>query len=290
MKKIGGSATIEEHRGALYELLLEFDRVCRELEINYTLFAGTLLGAVRHKGFIPWDDDLDVAMLREDYEKLLKYSDSILNKEKFFLQKEFSKHFPMFFSKLRMNNTTCLEKYHPKDLKTHLGVYIDIFPCDNARNTKFGRKIQFFASKVVIAKSLWQRGYETNSIKKKAFMQICRFLPTAPFLKTVKNERNKNSRFVHSFFAAASEYGKNLYLREWILNVERMKFEEGEFLASSEYDKLLSTMYGSYMTLPSEEERSCKVHAVKVDLNNSYEKYIEWHKEQEFDVLTKSIR
>ena len=91
MKENCTGATLEEHQGALYELLLEFDRVCKKLGISYTLFSGTLLGAVRHKGFIPWDDDLDVAMLREDYEKFLKHCDDILNKEKFFLQKELKK-------------------------------------------------------------------------------------------------------------------------------------------------------------------------------------------------------
>ena len=283
-------ATLEEHQGALYELLLEFDRICQKIGVSYTLFSGTLLGAVRHKGFIPWDDDLDVAMLREDYEKFLKHFDDILNKEKFFLQKEFSEHFPMFFSKLRMNNTTCLEKYHPKDSATHLGIYIDIFPCDNAAGTNLGRKIQFLASKVVIAKSLWRRGYETNSIKKKIFMKICYCLPMTPFLKIVKNKKRKNSPVVHSFLAAASVYDKNIYPRKWISDVERLRFEDGEFLASSQYHELLSTMYGQYMIIPPEEERKCKVHAIKVDLNNSYEEYALWHKEQNFDILTHSIR
>ncbi len=290
MQETDVNNTLQEHQKALYELLEEFDRVCRELNINYTLFSGTLLGAVRHKGFIPWDDDLDVAMLREDYEKFLQYADSILNKQKFFLQKEFSKHFPMFFTKLRINNTTCLEKYHPKDPKSHLGIYMDIFPCDNAANTEFGRKIQFLASKVVIAKSLWKRGYETNSIKKKLFMRICCCLPTKPFLSIVKALKNKNSTFVHSFFGASSKYEKNIYPRNWFSDIIEMKFEDATFLATAQYDELLSIMYGDYMTLPSEEERKCKIHAIKVDTNNSYEQYYQWHKKQNFDILSRSIR
>ncbi len=171
-------ATLKEHQDALLSLLVEFDRVCKKLDIPYVLFAGSLLGAVRHQGFIPWDDDLDVMMLREDYDRLLREGDRVLDRERFYLQKEFTEHWPMFFSKLRLNGTTCLEKFHPRDEKIHQGVYMDIFPCDCARQSELGRKLQFAASKVVIAKSLAIRGYDTHSKKKKLFMSLCQILPT----------------------------------------------------------------------------------------------------------------
>ena len=152
------SASLREHQDACLILLKEFDRVCKLLNIRYVLFAGTLLGAVRHKGFIPWDDDLDILMFRSDYERFLLEAEKHLNRDLFFLQKEFSNHWPMFFSKLRLNRTTCLEKYYPKDLQEHNGIYIDIFPCDNAAKTAFGRKLQFASSKIIIAKSLYKRG------------------------------------------------------------------------------------------------------------------------------------
>ena len=166
MAQSAETAPIRDHQQALYSLLSEFDRVCRELDIPYILFAGTMLGAVRHQGFIPWDDDLDVILLRKDYERLMKEADGVLNREKFFLQKEFSPQWPMFFSKLRLNNTACLEKYHPKDPESHQGVYMDIFPCDNAAGSSLGQRLQFAASKVVIAKSLDKRGYEAGSLAK----------------------------------------------------------------------------------------------------------------------------
>ena len=143
------SCDLKRHQHALYTLLCEFDRVCKKLNIPYVLFAGSMLGAVRHEGFIPWDDDLDVMMLRQDYEFFLQNADKYLDTDRFYLQKEFSEHWPMFFSKLRLNGTTCLEKYHPKDEKIHQGVYIDLFPCDNAAKGKWGRKLQFFASKAI---------------------------------------------------------------------------------------------------------------------------------------------
>lgn len=165
-------ATLKEHQEALYRLLRMFDSICQKHNISYTLFAGTMLGAIRHQGFIPWDDDLDVMMLREDYERFLKLAQTELDSEVYFLQKEFSEHWPLFFSKLRLNNTACLEKYHPKDPCIHQGVYIDIFPCDNASDNSFIRKMQFLASKIVIAKALYKRGYETDSTKEDIYEHV----------------------------------------------------------------------------------------------------------------------
>ena len=171
---------IAGHQKVLKELLLEFNRVCEKHNIKYILFSGTAIGAIRHKGFIPWDDDLDVAMLRTEYERFLEVAPKELNSE-YYLQAEFSEHWPLYFSKLRKNNTTCLEKYHPKDKKIHQGIYIDIFPIDNASNNKFLRKVQFLSSKVVLAKAFYRRGYDTDSVVKKIFIAMCRFLSLKPF-------------------------------------------------------------------------------------------------------------
>ena len=94
-----------EERSGLQEMLLqilrEFDRICRKHKIQYMLFAGSAIGAARHKGFIPWDDDIDVAMLRPEYERFMAVAQSELDEKIYYLQKEFSAHWPIFFSKLR---------------------------------------------------------------------------------------------------------------------------------------------------------------------------------------------
>lgn len=283
------TAAHRAHQQALLVLLREFDRVCKALDIPYVLFAGTMLGAVRHQGFIPWDDDLDVMMLREDYDRFLREAELVLDREKFFLQKEFSEHWPMFFSKLRLNNTTCLEKYHPKDPKIHQGVYMDIFPCDNAADSRLGQKLQFYASKVVIAKSLDKRGYETNSMAKKVFMGVCRLLPRAPFLRIAKGSK-KQGAIVHSFFGGARSLEKNIYLRAYFQQRTALPFEGDAYPVPKDYDALLRLLYGDYMSLPAPEERQIKQHAILVDLNNSYEIYDGYRDGMTFDVHTRSIR
>ncbi len=282
------SKALSEHQKALLQLLTEFDRVCRKLNIPYTLFAGTMLGAVRHQGFIPWDDDLDVIMRRADYERFLAGAEEILDTETFFLQKEYSAHWPMFFSKLRLNGTTCLEKFHPRDHAMHQGVYMDIFPCDNAASTEFGRRIQFLASKVLIAKSLYARGYDTDSALKKCFMALCRLLPAKPFRRIVC--RNKEGDMLHGFLAAGSDYRRNVYPARWFRDCEEMLFEDGFYSVSAAYDEILIALYGDYRRIPSPEERGCKEHAILVDLNQSYEEYEHYRDNMTFDVKTRSIR
>ena len=282
------TATLKEHQMALTALLREFDRICQKLNIPYVLFAGTLLGAVRHQGFIPWDDDLDVVMLRENYERFLREADSVLDREKFFLQKEFSEHWPMFFSKLRLNNTTCLEKMHPKDPDCHQGVYMDIFPCDYASGNIIGQKIQFYASKVVIAKALDRRGYDTDSILKKIFMFGCRLLPEKPFLQIAKGKAG--SGFVHSFFGAGSSFHKNVFSERYFRERTTAGFEGFSYPIPRDYHSLLSVLYGDYMVIPSAENRQCKQHAILVDLNRSYEEYAHYRDGMKFDVYTRSIR
>ena len=274
----------------LLQLLSEFDRICRKHKIKYILFAGSAIGAARHKGFIPWDDDIDVAMLRTEYDRFMAVARAELDEKTYYLQKEFSAHWPMFFSKLRVNNTACIERYVPKDPKVHQGVYIDIFPVDNLSDSKWAAKLQFAASKVVIAKSLDRRGYLTDSKKKKLFMMLCRALPNKPMLLFAQKRKKTDGKNVHSFFAAASKYGKNIFPRKWFTEIAELEFEGEKFPVSKHYHEMLTKIYGDYLRMPTEEERRCKVHGEIVDLENSYEMYIEAQKKMKISEYSKSIR
>lgn len=289
LPQAGEHATLQEHQQALYALLCEFDRVCNALDIPYYLFAGTLLGAVRHQDFVPWDDDLDVVMRRQDYARFLKEAPALLDPEIFYLQGEFSDHWPMFFSKLRLQGTTCLEKYHPKDPLIHQGVYMDIFPCDNAYGSGFARKMQFLCSKVVIAKGLDREGYVTDSKKKKLFMALCRVLPRAPFHRFVRGPK-KTGYWLHCFLGGASKLSKSVFPSACFAECERLSFRDGQFSAPAGYDELLTVLYNEYMVLPPEEERKCKQHAILVDLKNSHEKYRNYRDGMTFETKTRSIR
>lgn len=277
------------HQLALLGMLKEIDRICRKHDISYMLFAGTALGAQRHGGFIPWDDDLDVILLRPAYQKLLCVAPQELDGQ-YFLQEEFSAHWPMFFSKLRLNGTTCMEKFHPRDPLMHQGVYIDIFPCDALADNGTLRRLQFAAAKLVIAHALDRRGYLTDSRVKKAAMALSRYLPTQRLHRFVTQVGAEDSQKVHSFFGASSRYEKSVYPRRWFEETVLCSFEDGLFPVSAHNEALLTQLYGDWQRIPTPEERACKEHAQIVDLNCSWEKYLEQQKTMEINTYSRSIR
>ncbi len=280
---------LQLHQQAMLKILEEIDRICRKHHIPYMLFAGSALGAIRHQGFIPWDDDLDVLFLREDYKRFLTAAKAEIDDGVFCLQEEFTSEWPMFFSKLRLNGTTCLEKYHPK-FPHHQGVYVDIFPCDNAYESGFLRKFQFYISKIIIAKALDKRGYDTDSAKKKAIMAACRILPLKLLCRICQARGQRESSLVHVFLGGGANYQKSVFPRTWIAEKRDGVFEGGTYPVPTHYDELLTTLYGDYRRIPAEDERSVKEHTILVDLEHSYETYEHYRDNMTFRTFTRSIR
>lgn len=290
VKTLKQQTEIKAHQLLLLEMLKDIDIVCKKHQISYQLFAGTALGAVRHHGFIPWDDDVDIIMPRSEYERFFNEAAKDFDETLYYIQRENSAHWPMPYSKLRRNDTTCIEKYHPKDLKTHQGVYVDIFPCDNLSDCTLMRRVQFYVSKIIIANSLYARGYETNSVTKKLFMQVCRIFSPKGLKAICIRKKDQKSQMVHTFFGAGSKYEKNIFPRIWITQSVEIQFEDGVFPVSAHYDELLTKLYGNYHVLPSLEERECKEHVAILDLEHSYVEHLSELRNMHFDVLSRSIR
>ena len=122
------------------DILKEFISVCQKLELNYFLLGGTLLGAVRHQGFIPWDDDIDIGMLRKDYEIFISKAPALLPSHLFLQTNVSDPAWYANFSKIRNNNTTFIET-SSAHLPIHHGVYIDIFPLDDYPENKIKQKV-----------------------------------------------------------------------------------------------------------------------------------------------------
>ena len=122
---------ILQHMHSLHLILAdEVKRICEKHNIRYFMIAGTLLGAVRHKGFIPWDDDMDFGMLRNDYDKFVSVCAAEIDENKFYLQTDKKdKYYTFNFAKLRLCGTKVIESFS-FDVQTNQGIYIDIFPID----------------------------------------------------------------------------------------------------------------------------------------------------------------
>lgn len=256
----------------LVAILDDFDKFCQTNNLRYSLAYGSILGAVRHKGFIPWDDDLDVMMTRENYNKFLLLCK---NNEKYTLQKE-QIDYPLYFSKLRKNKTTFIEniRYRKKWTNIHQGIYIDIFPVDKVSKNKIQRLFQSCFSNILISQSLFFRGYQTKSVKKQIFTILAAlFYPCKDMMFKFITKFNTKTKF--DFYCCFLGDRKKVYMnRNWFKKIKKIDFEGRRFSCISEPQKYLESAYGNWKELPSLKEREGKIHAKIFDTLKDYKEFI----------------
>ncbi len=254
------------------EMLIEVDRICKKCNIQYNIIAGTLLGAIRNGGFIPWDDDADIAMLRIEYEKFRKVCKEELDTSRFeFQDHRNTKGYRWGYGKIRRKDTLFLRE-HQEHMPYFQGVFIDIFPLDGVPDNYCLRAIKNFEC-FCIRKILWAKVgkiAEKNYIKRKVYEVLDRIPEEKVFHYyhlMVRNANKKESRMVRilMFPTPNTEWG---YYRSWYENSADIVFEEVTFQGIQDYKAYLTFKFGDYMKLPPVEER--KVHPVsKLKLLNT---------------------
>lgn len=243
------------------EILDEIDRICKKHKIKYFLVGGTLLGAVRHKGFIPWDDDIDISMLREDYDKFI---DICLNtnelSEKYFLHcDETDENYWLPFIKVRKNNTTFNEKF-VKDYDTHKGIFVDIFPYDNFKKQKsFFQKLRGFIVRNIADTIFCKKGFKKiENCRRKTAVKIMSLLSIKRLKKIRDNlllmSNNKNTEYIVSLCGAYNVESETLK-KDLIFPLKKIEFEGKKYPCFKNPDYYLSRIYGDYMKLPPEDKR-----------------------------------
>lgn len=240
------------------QILKDVAILCHKYNIVYYLIGGTLLGTIRHKGFIPWDDDIDIAMMREDYEKFLSVSNEL--GDRYCVQNKHSdKRVSVSFTKIRLNNT-----YYPErgtiNSGIHSGIFIDIFPLDFIDPKKVVRNaLSSFAIKFLSLLSLYKGGYRFRRYRILNFVLI--LFSGMSFERInkisnwyVKSITKKKTHFVTSLF---SGYGyKRQILPSYVYGLGRnLFFEDSEFTVPSHYDFYLVHLFGEYANLPPENKR-----------------------------------
>jgi len=257
------------------EILKVFDRFCREHNLKYSLYAGSLLGAVRHKGFIPWDDDLDVCMPRSDYEQLIILWEQ--NKpEGYVLQnKENSPSFPQSFTKIRKDHTTFLQS--KKEIgRYHTGIFLDVFPIDRMPNGLLNQSVYKWNC---MKYQLYTRGFvppKGNAIIKAGCALLLACMPESLREKSrnrcLKQLTKYNDR--HDFQTVAIETMSSIlkpFPSDMLDEYTELPFENGEFMCFADWDEHLRRKFGDYMQLPPEEERGWKHHPILIDFERNYE-------------------
>jgi lipopolysaccharide cholinephosphotransferase len=249
------------------ELLKEFDRVCRLHNIPYVITDGTMLGAIRHGGFIPWDDDADVCMLREDYERFKKEAMKDLDPDLCFFQDNTTDpYYRWGYAKLRRVGTQHV-RVGQEHLKCKTGVFIDIMPYDDIPNSLIGQLFQNFYC-YCCRKILWSEVGKMNSLGlKKQWFRLLSHISIDSVYKALKlytdRSRNDSPNRVRLllFIPPGREYTKKPLndrygmTKRWIEERTEYTFDGLKVYGPLDYDGFLTWKYGDYMKLPPEDQR-----------------------------------
>ncbi len=250
------------------DILLELDRICRKHKIRYWLSAGTLIGAVRHGGFIPWDDDLDVRMMRGEYERFCKVCETELDTERFFLQNyKTDPEYRWFYAKMRRKGTEYL-RAGQEAIKCMSGVSIDIFVVDNVPDNPISKKIFTLIRRGCI-KTLWSvvGVTEDPSRWKRLLYRGLRHVDKMVPLTIMEHLAGWANKKKTTGNCCIGFYKKNPYIPKgdpdvltmpqtsWLEESFEIEFEGFMFYTFKGYKEALRFSYGDYMDLPPEEKR-----------------------------------
>lgn len=248
------------------EMLVDFDRVCRKHNIDYVISSGTMLGAVRHKGYIPWDDDADIMMLREDYEKFKTVINDLNPDICFFQDHTTDPQYRWGYGKLRRTGTEYV-RVGQEHLKCKTGIFVDVFPYDDIPKSTIGQIIQdvyCFCCRKILWAEVGKKVY--NGFWKYWFKMLS-YIPTTIVFKLLSvytkksNKESSNRVRLLCFPAIGKLYYKHPIkerygiLKEWFIEKAEYEFEGKMLMGTKDYDAVLKYWFDDYMTLPPKEQR-----------------------------------
>lgn len=253
------------------EILDEFLRICSAYQIDYFLSGGTCLGAIRHQGFIPWDDDIDISMSRKNYERFAAVAQTELDDRYVFQSCETEPNCGLVFGKIRKKGTVYSEAYsHHIDMSQ--GVWIDIFPYDNLPNDieeqqRLYRKVQLLKNLYIV-----KCGYKLPEGKGAAAVPayyaakaLCAFLPQSWLIDKLQHAMRQHEGDECPFvfpYGGAYAPEKERMPASMLAEYAEVSFEGRTCKTLKDYDRYLASLYGDYMTLPPVDQRKAGVHNV----------------------------
>ena len=248
-------------------ILKYFIKICEENNLLYFIYGGSLLGTIRHEGFIPWDDDIDVIMFREDFEKLNKIFEKNIDDKYRFINVLNEETYHYTFGRLMLKNTLFEEWWASQVDYTH-NIFIDVFILDNIPKNKFKRFIHTWSSFLLNQLTMYAFiKFDNNSKLKKIIQQLTHYLikilPMSPYsikrkcVETFTKYENQDCDEVCDFPAICQM--PIYYKTDWF-PLKKAKFEDLEVNIPNDYDKILTRTYGDYMKLPPKESRYRPAH------------------------------
>ncbi len=246
------------------DILKKIDKICKENNLSYSLSEGTAIGAVRHRGFIPWDDDIDIIMLRKDYDKLKEIMTTNEYTDIKYISCETQEDCWNLFAKV-VDLRTEAKEIGVRPTKDY-GVFVDIFPIDNLPNDERERK-RYIYKLNILRKIHSIKLYKKQISKSKKNLIIKNII--ALFLKPInlrklvikinklmqKYKNVENCKYVGSICTGITLKKKKIYEKDFFDSKIYINFEDAKFMIISNYDKYLKDVYGNYMKLPPKEKQ-----------------------------------
>ncbi len=274
---MSNSNSVRDIQLKILEIMKYIDSICVENGIEYYIMGGTALGAVRHGGFIPWDDDLDIFMTPSEYEKFKK----VFEKKKsvdFVLQEWRTTPGYLEYAKVRMNGTTFIEECYKDRKDMHHGIYVDIMILHKVPENKFIQKLVYYESKFVTLYALSQRNWKPKSTFQSVILKVLKILPCRLMAKIAYNHIYKyddmSSGFSYCYWITPAKFKNGLFDKSFFEKAIRIPFEDTTLSAPEKIKEYLLYRYGDYMKLPSEESRRAAVHAFIFDADKNYDEYM----------------
>ena len=257
-------------------LALRVRAICEKHGIAYFLIAGTLLGAVRHRGFIPWDDDLDIGMLRADYRRFIEVAQQELGADFFVQTTATDPHMPFPFAKIRMNGTI-LREAGSRHCAWHPGIFIDIFPFDGVPESRALRLVHKWLLALVGRMLIVKCGFSPVARRKGVLARLAYLGLISPMARLVPKRLQAGTleRLAQWFSDAPTSrvcavggsygYERESILRAWIAQSDELEFCGSPFRCPADWRAYLAHLYGDYMTLPPLESRYNRHGIVEID-------------------------
>ena len=271
----------EKLRETELDILKAFIEVCEKLHLKYYALGGTMLGAVRHSGFIPWDDDIDVGMLREDYEILMEKGQALLPDHLFLQNRKTDPGCPVPYAKIRDSRTAFIETVYRYKKMNH-GIFIDIFPLDYYPDDDAEGK-RLFRKKEIIGYRMYREYNIPKETRSSPIKELIKntistaLVPVYPSADKAVNKLDEQFKSLKKSKRVTNYYGvwskKEIVPCEWYGDGCSGVFEGITIQLPSEYDKLLTQIFGNYMEYPPVEERVAHHYTEVIDPYNSYLQY-----------------
>jgi lipopolysaccharide cholinephosphotransferase len=241
------------------EILDEIVRICNKHDLRYYLAEGTLLGAARHQGFIPWDDDLDIAMPREDYERFLRLCETELD-ARFFAHSHYTdENYWLIFAKIRKKGTA-IDEHSVRKLSVPKGIYVDVFPLDCVTTeTDFWKRMRTQCIKKMYALIAYKKGLDLPITSwRRTILFLTKPLSIRHLSRFAERLMRKQNHLPTYYFVNYGSYYDTVQqtiLKSKYEPAAELMFEGKPYTVPKEYDYVLRRAYGDYMQLPPEEKR-----------------------------------